>query len=409
MDAAGYEQAFASHKDRVMKCERYFHCLDALKFIGAVLIARLHFLPDFPGYLAVDFFFLVSGFLLASTYIHREKKARMFSGLVIAKLARLMPVHLVTLVLYFISLRIFHDLQFDYDGQALFVFLQHVTLTQNVGLDRWGLTFNQASWYISVLFWLSLVCAAYITEKTRSLTLLLMSLTAFVFLFTQSGHLDHHAGNFYGVFNSGLLRGLASMLLGILCYRLFIAIDRQRCNIYAVSVIEALSLMSLFWLFYINRAAHQNVDYVAPALFFVAVFIFALERGCVSLCLAKLSFLGKYAYSFFMVHLSVLPLTHHLLHDFQLEQWQLFLAFSLLTGVCAILLYHLIERRAGRLIRRAADMVVKPELPRSAPKITHPVDSSAGTRNHPLFRSGRVRRGAALGRRARVSGRVCEL
>src|SRR5882724_8125235 len=72
--------------------------LDALRFFFAVVVVMVHTIgPKFApiqGGFAVDFFFVLSGFVLSHALICRPASAAQFAW---ARLARLYPLHLLTL------------------------------------------------------------------------------------------------------------------------------------------------------------------------------------------------------------------------------------------------------------------------------------------------------------------------
>src|SRR5437868_13768953 len=73
--------------------------LDALRFFFAVIVVLVHTvgfnLPFILGGYAVDFFFILSGFVLSHALICRPVSAAEFAW---ARLARLYPLHLATLL-----------------------------------------------------------------------------------------------------------------------------------------------------------------------------------------------------------------------------------------------------------------------------------------------------------------------
>src|SRR5260221_9245150 len=73
--------------------------LDALRFFFAVIVVLVHTigfrLTLIHGGYAVDFFFILSGFVLSHALICRPVSAAAFAW---ARLARLYPLHLVTLL-----------------------------------------------------------------------------------------------------------------------------------------------------------------------------------------------------------------------------------------------------------------------------------------------------------------------
>ncbi|HUD34107.1 MAG TPA: acyltransferase [Variovorax sp.] len=84
---------------------RVFHALDAGRGIAALVVVLYHLPPDFrgtafgSGYLAVDFFFALSGFVLAHAYLDRLASGRMsLREFAVARLVRLYPMYALALL-----------------------------------------------------------------------------------------------------------------------------------------------------------------------------------------------------------------------------------------------------------------------------------------------------------------------
>ncbi len=135
--------------------------LTALRGIAAIWIVLHHFWPqtDSPvpfviakGYLAVDLFFILSGFVLYLVYSKALADGEFeYKRFLVKRFARLYPVHIVTLLLAALILCLGPSLGFagrtlPYDfGQMIFL---HATL-----LHAWGITetggLNYPSWSLS--------------------------------------------------------------------------------------------------------------------------------------------------------------------------------------------------------------------------------------------------------------------
>lgn len=82
-----------------------FLALDALRGIAAIAVVQFHVSSWFGGYrlhsghLAVDFFFLLSGFVLAHAYDRRLAGNMSFKDFLVIRVARLYPLYVLALVL----------------------------------------------------------------------------------------------------------------------------------------------------------------------------------------------------------------------------------------------------------------------------------------------------------------------
>lgn len=88
-------------KETLLKSKQHFHVLDGLRGIAALAVVIFHFMewiyPDFTenfighGFLAVDFFFCLSGFVIAYAYDNRLTKMGVKSFFT-SRLIRLHPL-----------------------------------------------------------------------------------------------------------------------------------------------------------------------------------------------------------------------------------------------------------------------------------------------------------------------------
>lgn len=84
---------------------RVFHALDAGRGVAALVVVLYHLPPGFrgtafgSGHLAVDFFFALSGFVLAHAYLDRLASGRMgLREFAIARVVRLYPLYVLSLI-----------------------------------------------------------------------------------------------------------------------------------------------------------------------------------------------------------------------------------------------------------------------------------------------------------------------
>lgn len=79
---------------------RRFHTLDGMRGVAALVVSVYHYgqranFPDFPGYLAVDLFFVLSGFVIALNYTDRLAAGLSLRAFAVARLQRLYPLYFV--------------------------------------------------------------------------------------------------------------------------------------------------------------------------------------------------------------------------------------------------------------------------------------------------------------------------
>lgn len=286
-----------------------FLALDALRGIAALWVVYFHIYGGL-GYLAVDFFLVLSGFILAHRYLYGAKSSTPLE-FINHRIARLYPLHLYTLLMFVAVHWWLYAVMPDFPDGALFTFVQNLTMTHSIGLNPQGLTWNYPSWSISVEFWVNVLFIFVITRNTRSGVLFLAGTLGVVVLFMQHGHLNTHVENYFGFLNSGLLRGMSSFVLGILAYRVYLFYrDDPRVG-QCAAWLELTCLALVLGIIWSRTGRSMGMDVFVPYLALLMVAIFAFEQGWLSRGLRKLAYLGEISYSVYLNHLVVLMLVRH--------------------------------------------------------------------------------------------------
>lgn len=285
----------------------YFHALDGLRGIAAIAVALFHWLLSFAGFLAVDFFLVLSGFILAHRYLYSERQVSA-GRFVLSRVARLYPMHLFGLLSYAVVYTVLAGNIPRYPDGTLFTFVQQLTMTHNIGLNPHGQTWNVQSWSISVEFWLNLAFFCWIRRSTSSLSLLIMSVAGLVIIHGMTGNIDTTYQNYFQVINSGLLRGWSSFVLGILAYRGWLWARDRDWQRPAIALAELIALLGVLALFFGRGEGMKPMQIFAPLLFAAVVTLFALEQGLLSRLIARCQWLGTISYSIYLNHLVVLML-----------------------------------------------------------------------------------------------------
>ena len=147
---------------------RRFEALDGWRGVCAMMVVLFHlnagahvYALTRNGYAAVDFFFVLSGFVLMSGFSGKLESRAAFSRFAARRFTRLYPLHLATLAVL-IGLVCLDALQGDeaaFSGDYnLNGLVQCLTLVQ--GFTTQALSWNYPSWSISLEFWASLLFGA---------------------------------------------------------------------------------------------------------------------------------------------------------------------------------------------------------------------------------------------------------
>jgi len=254
--------------------------------------------------LLVNFFFVLSGFVLSYAYGSREELG--FRAFLISRTFRLVPLHWLMLAV-FIVIEAFKvvaarkGVAFNYapftGGFAPVELLPNMFLVQAWTPFTEIMSFNYPSWSISVEFYLYLIFATFmlLSSGRRYWAWGGVSLAAFALLYGEVPVLTDRA-----------LTGLACFFAGALTYRVFALISRIRRP--GVALMTGLECAAMLSVVVVNSMRFSNQSLVASLLFCVVVLIFAFEGGRLSRLLKArpLALLGRISYSLYMTHVAVL-------------------------------------------------------------------------------------------------------
>lgn len=269
--------------------------------------------------LFVDFFFVLSGFVIAHNYsfLSNFMELKEFFR---HRFYRLYPLHFVFLILFLILEIIKHllasKIHFNESmmaGNNLTTFFTSLFLLNSVKmLGVSDLSWNAPSWSISAEM-ISYLCFGILTfllarfklVKIKMLfyVLIIVSATFILFGFSKSLSLIHN-------FDYGFLRGLIGFFTGVICLNVFNNTIHYFANIKKkwFSLAEAIMLIVIFLMIW-NAAFIKTFGIIFDLLFFLSVYLFAMEGGVLSEQFKKVSLLkklGKYSYSIYMTHVLLL-------------------------------------------------------------------------------------------------------
>lgn len=305
-----------------------FVALDSLRGVAALMVA-LHHMPVANhshgtdvvrhAWLFVDFFFVLSGFVIAGAYGERLRQGFSTVRFMLLRLGRIYPLHLLVLGLAVAELAARLAVQGDAyaigDRSAGGLVLSALLLqwVNWPGTMLW----SPPSWSIGVEAWLYLGMALAWRWLGRSawlaaLVLAALSLAALAFIPADGG--TPPAATM-------LPRGIAGFGLGVGCWQLWQSRVAERVNMTAgpATLAEAAIVVAVVALLAgPDRLAHPSL---ADALFAIAVLVFAADSGLVSRLLGRAPFvwLGVLSYSLYLVHLPIFLDALHVLRWFGLD------------------------------------------------------------------------------------------
>jgi len=320
----------------------HFRVLDSWRGIAALLVALFHlnlysaiYSLEFVrnAWLFVDFFFVLSGFVITHNYANRLANLEDLSTFAFKRFCRLWPLHAVVLLAFvlvesakaFAAARgaSFYNPPFTGPNSANTV-MMNLGFAQSFGLSQ-QLTWNPPSWSICAEFWTYLIFAfAMLIASTwlrrirfasgALVAVLLIGSVAILVAFSRDG-MD-------ATYDLGLVRCVYGFLVGHLTYRLWRA--APRAGVVAGSL-EVAALVGM--VIYVSLVGHSGYSFVAPLVFAAVVFVFAFEAGLVSRLMSNPlnEWLGRISYSIYM--------------------WQAFIIFNLVDRPVSVL-----EKLSGKVL-----------------------------------------------------------
>jgi peptidoglycan/LPS O-acetylase OafA/YrhL len=259
------------------------------------------------GYLAVDMFFMLSGFVMTHVY-HRafsQSIASHYRSFMVARIARLYPLHLLILILFVATALSWQLMSSATTGspvgiplrgpESISAFVANIFMLQ--GLDAGQLSWNYPAWSISVEFmaYLAFPFALPAIWRAPRYAQLALALVLFAglagFAFLSKDNFDQWDGPIV------LLRCMPEFLLGSLLYCVF---RSGVPNSWLNSDIAALGIVAIT----ISCLQFGAADFLIVWLFAALILIAVVNTGVFAKVanVAPLIWLGEISYSLYLIH-----------------------------------------------------------------------------------------------------------
>jgi len=354
------------------------HELDSLRALAAIGVVAWHYSGHFdatplpsllaPAYrrgdLLVDFFFVLSGFVLARAYWNDRRSAK-FASNVRERIARMYPLHFVTLsavaVMHWMLVNHLSSPPFVYQCNDAYDFVLNLLLLNRTGLER-GFSFNGPSWSISTEFVVNVLFLAAIALPRNFVRAGLFVLFAVLFAAILKGDPVNYAALSGAI--QDMFRTIVGFCCGVALYRVHLH-RSPRISPYR-GFADALAIAAAFALsWYVSEGEVSWLLHLAVvAIGFPALIVGAIHGRMVRwvLTLPPLVFLGTISYSIYLVHFP-LQLAVHLVSVAFLIQMPYGSVFFLVGFFLAVIglasiTYYLIEVPGKKLLRKRPIPVV---------------------------------------------------
>ncbi|MFV0593336.1 MAG: acyltransferase family protein [Draconibacterium sp.] len=294
----------------LLQSKQHFHILDGLRGVAALAVVIFHYMewiyPDFTenfigqGFLAVDFFFCLSGFVIAYAYDSRIQKMGV-RAFFTSRLIRLHPLVIAGTVIGVIGLFL-DPFASHAEGHSLaaltLIFVCSLLMIplpvmEERAFNLFGL--NAPSWSLFWEYIANILYALVLVRLSRKVLRILLVLSAVGIVWVS-----HRAGNLLGGWNGetffdGGIRMSYSFLAGLLIFRSGWVLKNKLGFIVLSLLLAAAFLMPGF-------AKNWIVQSLVVLLYFPLLVSLgagsAVSGGIQKVCV----FLGKISYPLYMTH-----------------------------------------------------------------------------------------------------------
>jgi peptidoglycan/LPS O-acetylase OafA/YrhL len=282
--------------------------LEGLRGAAALLVVLYHIglLSPFTaiirnGYLAVDLFFVLSGFVICTAYGDRLETGRDVWRFMVRRIGRLWPLHMLTAILYSVFLGTIFALGRMHPHIPTSAEVMSIaTMTQ--GFDFFGYPIgNPVAWSTSDEFYVYLLFAAICVcmRSRRPIAFVIMATAGLVVTIYIDAPVCAHTGaclEVHSVF--GIARCVCGFFVGTL-----VALSRGRLRSLELPAAQmALAIVTLA--FVAATSEVPLIAFAAPLVFAVLVASLITDRGPVARLLQTrpMQYLGRISYALYLAH-----------------------------------------------------------------------------------------------------------
>lgn len=345
--------------------KKYYDVLDGLRGFAAIMVMLFHycemiFWPDYEaipighGYLAVDFFFCLSGFIIAFAYNGRIQSLG-YKKFIINRLIRLHPMVIMGAVLGLISYLVnpYMDITIGWD-KILIAFIFSLFLVPYPWMQhREGelFPFNTPTWSLFFEYIANVAYMLLLSKLNKRLLLVLGIISAgfLIFCAQRSGWLINGWGIDY--ISDGFARVSFSFIAGMLVYK-YKWIWTNKLGFILPALLIIMTLMT----------PHRNNDWIIECVLVIVCFPLIVSFGAGAtvkgimnkLCL----FLGRLSYPLYLTHITLVTLFNGYYRTNGLKGTELILTVMVLS-ILNIIIAYIILRLYDEPIRNWLTRLVK--------------------------------------------------
>ena len=286
--------------------------LESIRGLAALLVVFFHIPKWNPtldiriinnGYLMVDLFFVLSGFVIYNAYVGKINSAKDLFRFQFLRFGRLYPVHIMFLIA-FIFIEITRYLALSklgitipdtkpFSENNLKAIFQHLFLIQAILPTNNAATFNGPAWSISVEFYTYLIFGAgiFLAEKKKNVLFSLLAFASVLLLVSETT---------FGL--KDFLRCLAGFFIGCLTA---LATNKFKTNVPKYFSLMVFVAIALFLQLKTSKQYNISIYFLTAAM--IASIVLS-RNGYLNniLNLKMLTWLGSVSYAIYMSHAAII-------------------------------------------------------------------------------------------------------
>lgn len=292
------------------------NALTSLRLIFAMMVfgAHCYVIDDFfsthffkEGFVGVSFFFVLSGFIIAYNYQHKQEENKTDRKTFwVARFARVYPLHWLTL---FVAAVLGNYVVASGGMDWLAHFFASLTLT-NAYIPKadYFFSFNSPSWSLCCeqLFYFCFPFLIPLAKSYRRLLYMFLAMAAAVVVGMYLTPPEEIKGYWY----VNPITRFPDFILGMLLFRLYEHLKNRNITAWQGNIMEIVSV-AVFMAFYlyasdIPKVYRYSCYYWLPVA--MVIISFALQKGIISRLLNNRLMVtgGEISYSFYLIHLFIL-------------------------------------------------------------------------------------------------------
>lgn len=342
-----------------MSSIKYRPEIDGLRAIAVISVIIYHLNENWlsGGFLGVDIFFVISGFLITGIIITEiQQNSFSFKQFYTRRIKRIYPAFITVMALVsLIASAIFIYKDFDQLRKTIelataFLSNFYLGLTQgyfdlsaneNPVLHIWSLAVEEQYYLIFPL----ILILAY--KKFREIKALFIITLILFFILLATSFIPAnfykevlHQPNIYYLSNLRFPELLVGSLLAI--YHNLSA-SKQASNV--IAILSTLLLFSCLFLMHNNIAFIPGVTLILPCIFTALIIHTTSQNNIIKLCLSNkaIVFIGKISYSLYLYHWIFIAFAYYITGEKQINNQSIAIV-TVLTIIFSVLSYYLIEQ-----------------------------------------------------------------